>query len=106
MQSYEPWPETRGNLHSRWLGRVPRHFPIEDNRRLADIGRAKIAGVGDLGVEAEIVPYRPLKDLPLLTLVDLGVVVKAVRHPAVVERRPDLVGDRHPYGPANQSRCQ
>ncbi len=75
---------------------------VEDDRGLADRGGAKIAGVGDLGVEPEVIPHRPLKDPLLLALVDLGVMVEAVRHPAVVERRPDLVGHHHRSRPATK----
>src|SRR5579883_2265435 len=68
---------------------------VDDDRGLADIGCAKIAGVGNFGLEAEIVPHRALKDLALFLRVNLRVVVEPVRHSAVIKRRPNLVGYRH-----------
>ena len=41
---------------------------VDDDRGVADIGRAEIAGVGDLGLEPEKIPDRPAKDPLLLAL--------------------------------------
>ena len=73
---------------------------IDDDRGLAEIGGAEIAGVGDFGLEREKAPGRPAEDRLLLAGVDFGVVIEAVRHPAIVMRRPDLVGDHHLPRPA------
>lgn len=73
---------------------------VEDDRGLADQGRVEIAGVRDFGVEPEVIPHLPLKDPLLFALVNFGVMVEAVRHPAIVERRPDLVGHHHRSRPA------
>ena len=81
-----------------------RPVSIEDNRRFAYPSRAEIAGLGDLGLEPEIIPHRTLEDMALLALVDLGIVVEAVWHPAVVERRPDLIGHHHRPGSATKHR--
>ncbi len=62
---------------------------IEDDRRLADLGRPKISGIGDFAVEAEKAPYRPVEDPLLLAAIDVGVVIEAVRHSAVIEVRPN-----------------
>src|SRR5262245_6866438 len=69
-----------------------RFVSIEDDRDLADIARAEIARFGDLGLESEKPPHRPAEDPLLLARIDLGVVVEPIRHPAVVERRPDRSG--------------
>ena len=53
-----------------------------------EVGRAEIAGGRHFGFEPEKARGRALEDQPLLARIDLGVVIEAVRHPAVVERRP------------------
>src|SRR6202008_4010260 len=68
---------------------LTRPVAIEDNRRFANPGRPEIARIGDLAVEAEKAPHRSAKYLFLFAGVDLGVVVEAVGHSAVIERRPD-----------------
>src|SRR5215472_18803382 len=69
---------------------------IEDDRRIADPGGAVIARLRDFAVEAEIAPHRPAEDSLLLAGIDFGIVVEAVRNPAVIERRPSRSGDhRH-----------
>ena len=69
-----------------------RFVAIEDDRRLADPGRPEVPRFGNFAVEAEIAPHRPAKDPLLLAGVDLGIVIKAVGHPAVIERRPNRSG--------------
>jgi hypothetical protein len=62
---------------------------IEDDRRLADIGRPEISRVGDFAIEAEKAPDRPAKDPLLLARIDFNIVIEAVRHSAVIELRPN-----------------
>src|SRR5205807_3689778 len=64
----------------------------------ADPGRAKIARLGDLAVEAEIAPHRPTKNPLLFTGIYFGVVIKAVGHPAVIERGPNRSGHHRHIG--------
>src|SRR5665213_501245 len=71
---------------------------IDDDRRLADISRAEIAGVWDLDIEREQIPRPPAKDPLLLLLVQFGIVIEAIRHPAVIQRRPDI-GSHHRSSP-------
>jgi hypothetical protein len=71
---------------------APGLVTVDDDRRFAQRGRAEIAGGRDFGFEPEKAPGRALDDQPLLARTDLGVVIEAVWHPAVVERRPDLRG--------------
>src|SRR6266403_5300804 len=62
---------------------------VHDDRSVADIGSAEIARVGDFGLKPKKIPGRAVKDPLLLALVRLGIVIKAVRHPAIVKGRPD-----------------
>src|SRR3984893_7274676 len=70
----------------------PRLVPVEDDRGLADIARPEIPRVGDFGIETEKAPDGPAEDPLLLTRIDLGIVIEAVGHPAVIERRPNRSG--------------
>src|SRR5690606_39059867 len=56
---------------------VAHHRP----RRGADEGGPETARLGDLDVQAEVVPDRSLEDLVLFARIDIGVVIDAVRHP-------------------------
>src|SRR6516165_7320556 len=62
---------------------------VHDDRGVADIGSAEIAGVRNLGLEPEKIPGRAAEDPLLLALVRLRIVIKPVRHAAVVQGRPD-----------------
>ena len=68
---------------------------VDDDRRVADPGGAKVAGIGDFRVEDQIAPCRAAEDRLLLAGVKLGVVIKPVRHPAVVVPRPDRGVDHY-----------
>jgi len=46
-----------------------------DHRHPADEGRAPVAGIGDLGFEAEIVPYGTFEQKPLLLVQEFGVLI-------------------------------
>src|ERR1700682_5381657 len=72
---------------------------IEDDRGLTEVGRAKIARVRDFDIEREKAPRLTAKDAVLLLLIELGIVIKPIRHPAIIERGPDRSGrHRHPHG--------
>src|SRR5579883_2636406 len=79
----------------RWAQRLTKAWTRPAPSRLT------IAGFGDFRFETEIVPHRAVEDARLLLAVDLGVVIEAVGHPAVIERRPDRCGGhRLPPQPA------
>ena len=59
-----------------------------DHRRVADIGRSVVAGLGDLGFECDIGPHRSAENPLLLFGKDLRIREYAVRNAAVVIRRP------------------
>src|SRR5215472_19264052 len=81
-----------------------RLIAIDDDWGLAKIGGAKIARTRDLHIEREKAPRLAAKDMILLLLVELGIVVEPIWHPAIIERGPDCSGShRHPHGPKN---CQ
>src|SRR5439155_147556 len=69
---------------------------VDDDRRVADLGRAEISILRDLRREGEEMPGRTAKDPLLLLLVGLGIVIKPVGHSTVIERRPDLSGQHRP----------
>src|SRR3984893_11608620 len=75
--------------------------PIEDDRRLADVAGPEIPRVGDFDIETEKAPDGPAEDSILLTRIDLGIVIEAVGHPAVIESRPNLSGYHHYNSPAD-----
>src|SRR5260370_31646033 len=70
----------------------PGLVPIEDDRRLADVARPEIPRVGDFAIETEKAPDGPAEDPLLLTRIDLGIVIEAVGHPAVIESGAKLRG--------------
>src|SRR6266478_3262711 len=76
--------------------------PIEDDRRLADVARPEIPRIGDFDIETEKAPDGAAEDMLLLTPVDLGIVIEAVWHPAVIEGRPNLSGQHHRFDPIRQ----
>ena len=59
----------------------------DDDRDLADRRRDPIAGLGDLGFQAEVIPGRPLEDPLLFEAVLLGIGVDAEGHLAERVRR-------------------
>jgi hypothetical protein len=77
---------------------------IDDDWGLAKIRRAKVARARDFDIEREKAPRLTAKDAVLLLLIELGIVIELVRHPAIIERGPDRSGRHcHPYGP---SKCR
>jgi hypothetical protein len=65
--------------------------------RVADPGGAEVAGLRDLGLEAEVAPRRAAEDALHLEGVQRLVVVEAKRHSRVVVARPaDLGAHRAP----------
>src|ERR1700690_1108917 len=82
----------KGMHHARLIA-------IDDDRGLTEIGGAKIAWARDLDIEREKVPCLAAKDAVLLFLIELGIVIKPIRHPAIIEGGPDRSGcHRHPPG--------
>ena len=77
---------------------------VDDDRRVADPGGAEITGIGDLGLERQVTPRLPAKDPLLLAGVDVGIMIEPVRHPAVVQRRPDRSVNPVHVGPTSSCR--
>ena len=83
-----------------------RLIAIDDDGGLAKIGGAKIARTSDLGIEREKAPGLAAKDMILFLLIELGIVIKPIRYPAIIERGPDCSGrHRRPHGAEELSSC-
>src|SRR5215469_3002747 len=82
-----------------------RLIAIDDDWGLAKIGGTKIARPRDLDIEREKAPRLAAKDMILLLLIKLGIVIKPIRHPAIIERGPDCSGrHRRPHESEELSR--
>ena len=53
----------------------------DDDRRVAEEGRLKVAGLRNLGRERDEIPERPGENLRLLLAVDLGIRQERIRDP-------------------------
>ena len=57
---------------------------VDHHRRVAHESGLVIAGIGDLGLQREIAPYRSAEDSLLFLVVEIGVGEDAIGNPAVV----------------------
>ena len=72
---------------------------IRSHLDVADNTGAKIAWARNLDIEREKAPRLAAKDMILLLLIELGIVIKPIRHPAIIERGPYCSGrHRRPRG--------